>query len=214
MIGRLKGIVDELGDGWAVVDVNGVGYRVFCSSRTLESFFAGEFAVIEVETHVREDHIHLYGFGDSTEKEWFKLLTMVQGVGAKVGLAILGVLGPEELINAISTSDSATISRAPGVGKKLATRIASELKDKIGAVALGAALNSISSNDVIAASDRGSSGVIAEATSALVNLGYGPSEALSVVARAAEELGDNVTIEGLIRNGLKVLAPSDPRGKG
>ena len=214
MIGRLKGVIDELGDGWAVVDVNGVGYRVFCSSRTLENFFAGEFAVIEVETHVREDHIHLYGFGDSTEKEWFKLLTMVQGVGAKVGLAILGVLGPEELISAISTSDSATISRAPGVGKKLATRIASELKDKIGAVALGAALNSISPNDEIAASGKGSSGVIMEATSALVNLGYGSSEALSVVALAAEELGDSVTIEELIRNGLRVLAPSDPRKKG
>ena len=214
MIGRLKGVIDELGDGWAVVDVNGVGYRVFCSSRTLENFFAGEFAVIEVETHVREDHIHLYGFGDSTEKEWFKLLTMVQGVGAKVGLAILGVLGPEELISAISTSDSATISRAPGVGKKLATRIASELKDKIGAVALGTALNSISPNDEIAASGKGSSGVITEATSALVNLGYGSSEALSVVALAAEELGDNVTIEELIRNGLRVLAPSDPRKKG
>ena len=214
MIGRLKGIIDELGDGWAVVDVNGVGYRVFCSSRTLESFVAGELAVIEVETHVREDHIHLYGFGDLTEKEWFKLLTMVQGVGAKVGLAILGVLGPEDLISAISTSDSATISRAPGVGPKLATRIASELKDKIGAVVLGAASNSISSNDIIAASGKGSSGIITEATSALVNLGYGPSEALSVVALAAEELGDNVTIEELIRNGLRVLAPSDPRKKG
>ena len=214
MIGRLKGVIDELGDGWAVVDVNGVGYRVFCSSRTLENFFAGEFAVIEVETHVREDHIHLYGFGDSTEKEWLKLLTMVQGVGAKVGLAILGVLGPEELISAISTSDSATISRAPGVGKKLATRIASELKDKIGAVALGAALNSISPNDVIGGSGKGPSGIVAEATSALVNLGYGPSEALNVVARAAEELDNNVTVEKLIRNGLRFLAPSDPRKKG
>ena len=214
MIGKLKGIIDVLGDSWAIVDVNGVGYRVFCSSRTLESFVVGEFTVIEVETHVREDHIHLYGFGDSIEKEWFKLLTMVQGVGAKVGLAILGVLGPEDLISAISTSDSAIISRAPGVGPKLAKRIASELRDKIGAVTLGAELNSISSNDVIGGAGRGVSGVITEATSALVNLGYGPSEALSVVARAREELGDNVTVEELIRNGLRFLAPSDPRKKG
>ena len=214
MIGKLKGIIDELSDSWAVVDVNGVGYRVFCSSRTLGSFVIGELTVIEVETHVREDHIHLYGFGDSTEKEWFKLLTMVQGVGAKVGLAILGVLGPEDLISAISTSDSAIISRAPGVGPKLAKRITSELRDKIGAAAMGAALNSTASNDVIGVSGRGLSSVITEATSALVNLGYGPSEALSVVARAAAELGDNVTVEELIRNGLRLLAPSDPRKKG
>jgi len=214
LIGKLKGIIDELGDSWAILDVNGVGYRVFCSSRTLESFVIGEFTVIEVETHVREDHIHLYGFGDSAEKEWFKLLTMVQGVGAKVGLAILGVLGPEDLISAISTSDSVMISRAPGVGPKLAKRITSELKDKIGAVALGTALNSIASNNVVGVSGRGLSSVITEATSALVNLGYGSSEALSVVARAAEELGDNFTVEELIRNGLRFLAPSDPRKKG
>ena len=146
------------------------------------SLVVGEFAIIEVETHVREDHIHLYGFTESTEKECFKLLTMVQGVGAKVGLAILGVLGPEDLINAISTSDSATISRAPGVGPKLATRIASELRDKMGGLALGAVLNSIPSTDVNTASGSVRSSVILKQLR-LWLIGYGSSEALSVVAR-------------------------------
>ena len=170
MIARLKGIIDALGEDWALVDVNGVGYLVFCSSRTLSRFALGEAAVVEVETHVREDHIHLYGFADAGERDWFKLLTTVQGVGAKVGLAILGVLGPEELMQAVAAADKAAISRASGVGPKLATRIVSELKDKVGAMALGTAARAVPG---AAPAEAGTTAgaAISEAASALVNLG-------------------------------------------
>ena len=175
MIGRLKGVVDELGDDWALIDVNGVGYQIFCSSRTMSRFAVGEAAVVEIETHVREDHIHLYGFADPSERDWFKLLTMVQGVGNKVGLAILGVLGPDELMQAVAAADKAAVSRAPGVGPKLATRIVSELKDKVGGMALG----SLAKSQTAASTKPSSTGAVSEAASALVNLGYGPLEALT-----------------------------------
>jgi len=211
MIGRLKGVIDELGDDWALIDVNGVGYQIFCSSRTLSRFAVGEAAVVEIETHVREDHIHLYGFADPSERDWFKLLTMVQGVGNKVGLAILGILGPDELMQAVAAADKAAVSRAPGVGPKLATRIVSELKDKVGAMALGTVAKS---QAAVVAPDSSSTAAVSEAASALVNLGYGPLEALTAVSRVSVNLGDEAGVEELIRDGLRELAPADVRAGG
>ncbi|MGB0682496.1 MAG: Holliday junction branch migration protein RuvA [Magnetovibrionaceae bacterium] len=208
MIALLKGLVAELGDDHLVIDVNGVGYLVFCSSRTLGSLGAGNAVTLKIETHVREDHIHLYGFLDAGERDWFKLLTTVQGVGAKVGLAILGVLGPGELVQAVAAGDKAQISRAPGVGPKLAGRIASELKDKIGAMALGPAAGSKKATGSVPAASvpTGADQVLRDAASALVNLGYGPSEALSAVSRAASATEGEATVESLIRDGLAELA--------
>ena len=211
MIGRLKGVIDELGDDWALIDVNGVGYRIFCSSRTLSRFAAGEAVVVQIETHVREDHIHLYGFVDASERDWFNLLTMVQGVGNKVGLAILGVLDPDELMQAVAAADKAAVSRAPGVGPKLATRIVSELKDKVGAMALGTVAKS---QAAVAAPDSSSTAAVSEAASALVNLGYGPLEALTAVSRVSVNLGNDAGVEELIRDGLRELAPADVRAGG
>ena len=211
MIARLKGIVDGLDEGAAVIDVGGVGYVVFCSGRTLARLAVGEAAVLEVETHVREDHIHLYGFIDAGERDWFRLLTTVQGVGAKVGLGILGVLSPDELLQAIAAADKGAFTRAPGVGPKLGTRIVSEGKDKAGAVARGDAALQPAARAAAAAAD-GPPSALSDAASALVNLGYGPSEALGAVSRAAGELGDKAGVEELIRSGLQELAPGDARG--
>ena len=208
MIRRLKGMIDELGDDWALIDVNGVGYQIFCSTRTLSQFAVGQSAVVEIETHVREDHIHLYGFADSEERDWFKLLTTVQGVGTKVGLAILGVLGPDELMRVLAAADKAAVSRAPGVGPKLAARIVSELKDKVGAMAMGEVAK------LHGPLKSSSTGAVSEAASALVNLGYGPSEALTAVSRALANLGDDASVEDLIRDGLRELAPADARAGG
>ena len=208
MIRRLKGVLDELGDDWALIDVNGVGYQIFCSSRTLSQFAVGGAAVVEIETHVREDHIHLYGFADAEERDWFKLLTTVQGVGTKVGLAILGVLGPDELMQVLAAADKAAVSRAPGVGPKLAARIVSELKDKVSAMAMGEVAKSLGPLT------SSSAGAVSEAASALVNLGYGLSEALTAVSRALANLSDDASVEDLIREGLRELAPVDARAGG
>ena len=210
MIARLKGIVDEIGDGWVVIDVNGVGYIVFASGRTLGNLVVGEATMVFIETNVREDHIHLYGFADALDRDWFKLLTTVQGVGAKVGLALQGVLSPDEVSRAIISGDKTAITRAPGVGPKLASRIISELKDKVGSLALGQTLQTeiggrASSGAVGAPSD------ISDAVSALVNLGYSPSQALGVVTEASGELGEGATVGALIKAGLTKLAPSDTR---
>jgi len=203
MIAKLTGTVDSLGDDWVVIDVNGVGYLVFCSARTLGQLKPGQGASLLIETHVREDHIHLYGFGDDVERSWFSLLTTVQGVGAKVGLAILGVLGPDELIQAIAAADRAAITRAPGVGPKLAGRILSELKDKVGDIALGAA----ASAGVVPAGAIG--GDAADAVSALVNLGYGASAAFAAVTHAQGKLNDGAGVEALIRAGLTELGGAE-----
>jgi len=204
MIARLKGLVDGFGDGWVVVDVGGVGYLVFCSSKTLGQLSVGEAAALEIETHVREDHIHLYGFRDSVERDWFKLLTSVQGVGAKVGLAVLGVLGPDDLMRAVAAGDKAMVTQTPGVGTKLAGRILSELKDKAGVIAIGQA----GSRSPATVTVPGTA-VLSDATSALANLGYGSAEALGAVSRAAGRLGDDASVEELIRDGLRELAPRD-----
>src|SRR5690242_13440244 len=146
MIAKLTGLIDATTGEGVVLDVNGVGYLVFCSPRTLARLPAkGAPASLLIETHVREDHIHLYGFADVAERDWFRLLTTVQGVGAKLAQAVLGVLGPDDLAHAIAAADKASLARAPGVGQKLAGRIAAELKDKVGAVALGPAIAALPS---------------------------------------------------------------------
>jgi holliday junction DNA helicase RuvA len=198
MIAMLAGIVEQRGADSLVLDVNGVGYLVFASARTLGRAPArGEPLRLLIETHVREDHIHLYGFADEAERSWFRLLTTVQGVGARLGLAILSVLSPDALATAILAQDKAALSRADGVGPKLATRIASELKDKAGGIALGPAAASVAATESAAAAD---------AVSALVNLGYSRSDAFGAVTQAAKRLGDAAKIDTLIRAGLQELS--------
>ena len=197
MIAKLTGLVDSTGDDWAVIDVSGVGYRVFCSTSTLGRLKAGEAASLLIETHMREDHIHLYGFIDASERKWFCLLTTVQGVGAKVGLAILSVFGADELARVLASGDRSAITRANGVGAKLATRILSELKDKVGEVSLGLAAE---------LDEKGAAG---DAASALVNLGYSASEAMGAVLLAAGKLDADADTKELIRAGLAELAPGE-----
>lgn len=211
MIAKLKGMVDSTGDGWAVIDVGGVGYLVFCSGRTLGRLDSGEAAELLIETHVREDHIHLYGFFDAAERDWFRLLTTVQGVGVKVGLGMLTVLGPDELLHAVAAADKAMITQAPGVGPKLATRILNELKDKVGAMAPAPAGLGTGGAGPMPMAAGVAAGPVADATSALVNLGYRPSQALAAVSRAAGRLGEDAGVEALIRGGLSELAPIDAR---
>jgi len=200
MIASLKGVLESVADESAVLDVGGVGYLVFCSGRTLANLpRPGEAVRFEVETHVREDHIHLYGFAESSERDWFRLLTTVQGVGAKVALAILSVLGPEELVQAVLVQDKTAVSRASGVGPKLAGRIVLELKDKVGAI------TPIVSELVTSRSPVGG-GVAEDAISALVNLGFQRTDAFGAVARAGQKLGDDAAVDALIRAGLQELS--------
>lgn len=205
MIAKLKGVIDSLGDDWAVIDVNGVGYLVFCSGRTLGRLHIGEAASLEIETHVREDHIHLYGFFDGGERDWFKLLTTVQGVGAKVGLGILSALSGDELMQALAAGDKAMVTRAPGVGPKLAMRIITELKDKVSQLAFTAQPMATGGPAGQAAEDTGSTAV-KDAASALVNLGYSPSDALGAASRAAQRVGDDADVSALIPEALKELS--------
>ena len=200
MIAKLKGLLDSTGEEWAVVDVGGVGYLVFCSGRTLARMpRSGSPIELTVETHVREDHIHLYGFPDEAERDWFRLLTTVQGVGAKVAMAILGVMGPDELLQAIAAGDRASLTRASGVGPKLASRVVAELKDKVGGIALGG--GAVTQMVALAGSSRAG-----DAVSALVNLGYRRVEAFGAVATVARDLGTDAPVESLIRAGLRELS--------
>jgi len=203
MIARLTGGIQQMGDDRIIVDVGGVGYLVFCSGRTLARLPTdGSVAQLQIETHVREDHIHLYGFVDAGELEWFRLLTTVQGVGARVALAILSTLGPDELLQAVAAADKAAAARANGVGPKLAGRIVTELKDKVGGLALGAAaIRTVGKPEAPTAG-----GVDEDAVSALVNLGYGRSEAFGAVARAGGRLGNGAQLGDLIRAGLEELS--------
>ena len=201
MIARLTGKIEPMGEDRIVVDVGGVGYLVFCSGRTLARMPAdGSTVQLFIETHVREDHIHLYGFADTGELDWFRLLTTVQGVGAKVALAILTALGPDDLLQAVAAADKAAVSRANGVGPKLAARIVSELKDKVGGIALGAAAA------IRVAKGQVAGGVDEDAVSALVNLGYGRSEAFGAVARAGGRLEQGAPLGDLIRAGLEEMS--------
>lgn len=201
MIAKLTGILDSIGDDWAVIDVGGVGYMVFCSTRTLAQLpGTGEAVSFVIETHIREDHIHLYGFLDQAEREWFKLLTTVQGVGAKVGLGIQSVLGPKELTDAILAQDKGMITRAPGVGPKLATRLLTELKDKVGGMA--SVTPAVAAAAGATDTDRAA---MEDAISALVNLGYRRGDAFGAVTGALRNIGDDAGVEDLIRAGLKEL---------
>ncbi len=204
MIGKLKGTIDGAGDDYVILDVHGVGYQVHCPSRVLQALpRAGEAAVLFIETLVREDMIRLYGFQSEAEREWFRLLMTVQGVGAKVALGVLGVLKAPELASAIALNDRAAIARAPGVGKRVAERIVTELKDKAPSIA-GAVTGAVAAIDGTA--NGGTSGPMADAVSALVNLGYQSSQASAAIARAAATAGHGATTEVLIRLGLKELA--------
>jgi len=197
MIARLSGLLAETTVDSAVIDVGGVGYLVQASTRTLSALPpAGGSVMLFTEMQVREDAITLFGFGSAAERDWFRLLTGVQGVGGRVALAILSVLEPADLTRAIAAGDKAMIARAQGVGPKLAQRIAMELKDKTGGIALGPA----------AAAASGSGGAEADALSALTNLGFRTADASSAVAAAAEELGANATLDALVRLALKKAA--------
>jgi holliday junction DNA helicase RuvA len=194
MIAKLKGRLESSGADHAVVDVNGVGYLVFASTRTLSSLGAiGDEAVLHTQMQVSDDDIRLIGFASSEERDWFRLLTSVQGVGSRVALAILSALSADELHRAIVSGDHAMVARAQGVGPKLAQRIVNELKDKAGGVILGGA----------AAPAAPSGGHSADAVSALLSLGFRPSEASAAVAKAESELGPDASLDALVRSALR-----------
>jgi Holliday junction DNA helicase RuvA len=201
MIGKLTGIIDSLQNGNLILDVGGVGYVVFASGRTLSRIGnKGDNTSLFIETHVREDHIHLFGFADKVEQEWFNLLMKVQGVGAKAALSILSASSPNDLALAIAAQDKAVFTRADGVGPKLGTRIVTELKDKMGQIDLsgGAGISTAGK----AASHIPENDNLEEALSALVNLGYGRTDAM-IALRTADEGAD---LQSLIKHGLKELA--------
>ncbi|HRF09329.1 MAG TPA: Holliday junction branch migration protein RuvA [Xanthobacteraceae bacterium] len=205
MIGKLRGVVDTYGDDFVVIDVHGVGYIVHCSARTLQSLPpAGEAATISIETHVREQEIKLFGFTNDLEREWFRILQSVQGVGARVALAVLSTLKPAELANAIALGDKTAVARTPGVGPKLAARIVAELKDKAPAFAtVDPSVVQLQGE----LSEKRAPQPVADAVSALVHLGYGEIQASAAVAAAVRASGDeDAPVETLIRLGLKELA--------
>ena len=197
MIARLSGLLAESAADHAVIDVNGVGYLVQASARTLSALGpSGGAVMLYTEMQVREDAITLFGFGSAGERDWFRLLTSVQGVGGRVALAILSVLDANELSRAIASGDKAMVARANGVGPKLAMRIVNELKDKVGGVAIGPA----------GAAPAVVKGAAADALSALANLGFRPAEAAAAVAAAVDELGEGASLDGLVRLALRKAA--------
>jgi Holliday junction DNA helicase RuvA len=204
MIGKLRGTIDSYGEDFVVLDVNGVGYLVHCSARTLQVLpAAGEPATLAIDTYVREDQIRLFGFVSENEREWFRLLQTVQGVGTKVALSVLSTLRPAELANAIALRDKAMMARAPGVGRKVAERIVTELQDKAPAFAnVDPAVVRLAG----AIDDKRAPQPVADAVSALVNLGYGQPQAAAAVAAAARSIGEEADVASLIRQGLKELA--------
>jgi holliday junction DNA helicase RuvA len=202
VIAQLTGRVEALEEGRCIIDVNGVGYLVQASTRTLAALPAPPAAArLLVETHVREDAILLYGFADSAERDWFRLLTTVQGVGGRVALSVLSALSPRDLVSAIAAGDRASLTRAPGVGARLAVRLLTELRDKVGAMP---------SSTGLASAPTGPPSVAEDAISALVNLGYRRPEVLPVVARVIERLGDDAGLDTVIRDALKELAQRAP----
>jgi Holliday junction DNA helicase RuvA len=204
MIGKLKGVIDSYGEDFVILDVHGVGYVVQCSTRTLQNLpKAGEAASLAIETQVREDSIRLFGFTSDGERDWFRLLQSVQGVGAKVALAILGILSSGDLASAIAMQDKAMVSRAPGVGPKLAARIVAELKDKAPAYA---DVDPVVARLAGADDARSATKPVQDAVSALVNLGYGRPQAAAAVAASLKALGEDAETSALIRRGLKELA--------
>ncbi len=207
MIGKLKGILDDIGEDWVIIDVQGVGYHVQCSTRTLARLpEKGTALSLSIETHVREDAIKLFGFETPEERDWFRLLQSVQGVGAKVALALLSILSAPDLANAIQFQDKAAINRAPGVGPRLAARILTELKDKQ-LPSLGADVvptGAVKKPD--ASEGNGASAASAEALSALVNLGYNESQAAQTISGILNAHEGAPPLETLIRESLKELS--------
>ena len=199
MIAKLRGRVDQVGEDFAVIDVGGVGYLVFAGSRTLAALpAAGEMAELAIETHVREDHIHLYGFSSASEREMFNTLMTVQGVGAKVGLAILSALSAQQIAQAIASGDQAAFKRASGVGPKLAVRLITELKDKLAGFSLSASAAPKTAKGAVPNESE-------DAVSALVNLGYGRMDAFGAVSRTLANAGGAMPLPALIRASLKEL---------
>lgn len=198
MIAKLTGRIEQIEQDRCIVDVGGVGYLVQASTRTLGTLPAGQLASLLIETHVREDAIVLYGFFEAAERDWFRLLTTVQGVGAKVALNILSALSPRELIGAIQAGDRGALTRAAGVGAKLAVRLLTELREKAGAMPAGIGFSPVLPPPA--------GGVEADALSALVNLGYRRAEAQGAVAKVLERLGEGAALDAVIRDGLKELA--------
>jgi holliday junction DNA helicase RuvA len=204
MIGKLKGLIDSYGDDFVIVDVNGVGYVAFCSSRTLQSLpKPGEAAALAIETYVREDQIKLFGFASDVERDWFRILLNVQGVGTKVALAILSTFRAADLASAIALKDVTAITRTPGVGKKLAERIVLDLKDKAPAFA-GVDPAVIRLQDDV--EEKRAPIPARDAISALVNLGYPQAQAAAAVAAAMKAAGEGAKTEALIRLALKEMA--------
>jgi Holliday junction DNA helicase RuvA len=204
VIGKLKGLIDSYGEDYVILDVGGVGYQVHCAARTLQALPSpGEAAVLAIETYVREDQIRLFGFRSDTEREWFRLLQTVQGVGAKVALAVLSTLPPAELANAIVLRDKAAVARTPGVGPKVAERIVTELKDKTPAFATA---DPAAGQLAGAIDERTAPQPVADAISALVNLGYGQPQAAAAIAQASRGAGEGADTAALIRLGLKELS--------
>ena len=208
MIGKLRGKVDAIGEAHAIIDVNGVGYEVQCSARTLRGMELGQEVALTIDTHVREDAIRLFGFKSEVERTWFRTLQQIQGVGSKVALSVLGTMAPQDLASAIALGNWSAVEQTPGVGKKLAQRIVLELKDKAPALTM-------SGVNIAPAAGGKSNGTIptaaapsaaAEAISALVNLGYNPQQAAAAIATAGSELGQDADTPRLIRRGLKELA--------
>ena len=204
MIAKLTGLLDSAGDDWLIIDVAGVGYLVHASRRTLGDMpLPGEMISLHIDTQVREDAITLFGFKTVMERDMYRMLVSVQGVGAKVALAILSVLAPDELQTAIAAQDKTAVSRANGVGPKLAGRIVNELKDKVTAFALSPVAGGATSGSAAAVA---AGGLMEDAVSALVNLGYRPVEAHGAVAKASGKVGDGADLSALITAGLKELS--------
>ncbi len=199
MIAKLTGRVEAVEADRCVIDVNGVGYLVHASTRTLAALPpAPALVAVLTEMQVREDAITLYGFADPAERDWFRLLTTVQGVGAKVALNILSALSPRDLVAAIQAGDRGALTRAQGVGARLAVRLLTELRERAGAMPTGTGFSPVLPPPAM--------GVEADALSALVNLGYRRAEAMAAVARVTERMGESVALDALIREGLKELA--------
>jgi Holliday junction DNA helicase RuvA len=206
MIGRLKGVVAGVGEGQALIDVGGVGYVVSAGSRTLQKLAVGQAAQVYIETQMSESAIRLFAFAEAEERAWFARLQDAPGVGARVALSILDALPPAQLMDAIALGDTASITRAHGVGKKLAERIVTEFKGKPPPSDMFATFAVGSGTGASVAQPQ--TGARADAVSALVNLGYGNADAARVVAAAARDLGDGATESQLIRAALKALAPA------
>lgn len=202
MIAKLKGLLDSVGEDWAIVDVGGVGYHVSCSGRTLSALPpVGREVSLYIETQLREDSIRLYGFAEEADREWFSLLRSVQGVGARLALALMSALSSAELADAMAAQDSKTLARANGVGPRLAARIVNELKDKVGGLqgTHGAVVTALRPG-------AAAGGASSDAVSALVNLGYRQADAYAAVTAVAKKLGPEADAAALIRSGLQELS--------